>query len=99
MANYIAGDTIRLLCTFKDFSGSLATPTLISVKIYDQKYTLINTYSVDLNANKVSVGNYFYDYTIPTTYVNSSLYYEWYSEYNGVPSLNRGQFQVVFINN
>jgi hypothetical protein len=98
MASYIAGDTIRLLCTFKDFSGALATPTLINVKIYDQKYTLVNTYSVDLTVNNLSQGNYFYDYTIPSQYVNTNLFYEWYAEYNGVPSLNRGQFQVVFIN-
>lgn len=97
MASYLAGDTIRLLCTFKDFAGNLATPTLINVKIYDQTYLLINTYSVDLTANLLSTGNYFYDYTVPSQYTNKTLYYEWYAEYNGVPSLNRGSFQVVFM--
>lgn len=97
MASYLAGDTIRLQCTLKDFSGSLGTPTLLSVKIYDQTYVLLNTYSVDLTANLISTGVYFYDFTIPSSYVNKTVYYEWYAEYNGVPSLNRSSFQVVFI--
>jgi hypothetical protein len=97
MASYLSGDTIRLLCTFKDFAGNLADPTLINVKIYDQTYTLISTNSVDLVNNKTSSGNYFYDYTCPAQYQNKTLYYEWYAEYNGVPSLNRGSFQIVFI--
>lgn len=97
MASYLSGDTVRLLCTFKDFAGNLATPTLINIKIYDQTYALLNTYSLDLTANQSSIGNYFYDFTIPSSYVNKTVYYEWYAEYNGVPSLNRSSFQVVFI--
>lgn len=97
MASYLSGDTIRLLCTFKDFSGNPADPTLINVKIYDQSYTVLSTNSVDLVGNKTSVGNYFYDFTIPISYQNKTFYYEWYAEYNGIPSLNRSSFQVVFM--
>lgn len=98
MASYLAGDTIRLICNFKDFAGNASDPTLISVKIYDQTYLLLNTYSVDLVNNKTSIGAYFYDYTIPTNFQNKTVYYEWYAEYNGIPSLNRSSFQVVFMN-
>lgn len=97
MASYKSGDTIRLLCTFKDFSDQLTDPSLINVKIYDQKYLMIDTISVPLLSNKLSIGSYFYDYVIPALYLNQTLYYEWYAEINGLPSLNRGSFQVVFI--
>jgi hypothetical protein len=97
MASYKSGDTIRLLCTFKDFADQLTDPSLINVKIYDQKYVVIETISVPLSSNKISVGNYFYDYTIPSAYIGQTLYYEWYAEIGGLPSLNRNSFQVVFI--
>lgn len=96
MANYLSGDTIRLMCTFKDFSDQLSSPDLIQVKIYDQKYNVVDTISVS-SGNTLSLGNYYLDYTIPVAYLNQSLYYEWYAEVGGTPSLNRGQFSVVFM--
>lgn len=96
MNSYKSGDTIRLLCEFRDFSDALSDPELIKIKIYDQKYLMIDEISVP-TTSKESSGNYFYDYTIPSEYLNQSLYYEWYAEISGKPSLNRGQFKVVFI--
>jgi hypothetical protein len=97
MASYKSGDTIRLLCTFKDFADQLADPELINVKIYDQKYLVIDTISVSTSSNKLSTGNFFLDYTVPSQYIGQTLYYEWYAEIGGLPSLNRNSFQVVFM--
>lgn len=95
--SYKAGNTVRFSCEFKDFANQLADPPLIMFKVYNQRYEQIHTASLG-SGEKAGIGNYFYDYTIPSTgYTNQKLYYEWYGEVAGNPSLNRGSFKVVFI--
>jgi hypothetical protein len=94
--SYQAGNTVRLHCTFTNFSGVPTDPSVIKVRVYDQKYNLIkdNILSSD---NRDDVGVYFFDYTIPMDFVNQKIVYEWYGEIGGYPSLSRGKFKVIFI--
>lgn len=90
---YQSGNTIRLECTFYDFDEKLIDPALISLRLYDAKYVLISTYSVGIG-NRLSKGRYHYDYVAPMT--NATMWYEWYAEIDGLPSLEREQFKISF---
>jgi hypothetical protein len=92
---YQTGNTIRLTCIFRDFDGVLRNPNLVKVKIYDQTYKVIQEESLGL-ANNTADGEYFYDYTIPLD-ARGKMYYEWYGEISGNPSLKRDSFKVTFI--
>ena len=91
---YQAGNTIRLECTFHDFDGQLIDPPLISVRIYDLKYKLLSTTSIG-NLNRTSKGQYFYDYVSPVQ--GGVVWYEWYAEVGGFPSLRREQLKTSFV--
>jgi hypothetical protein len=93
--SYQAGNTIRLLCEFKDFDGLSRNPDMVKVRVYDQTYKVL--YETSLSSeNNTSVGNYFYDYTIPLD-ARGKLHYEWYGEMSGSPSLKRDSFKVSFL--
>jgi hypothetical protein len=91
---YQYGNTVRLECEFLDFSGVKVDPQFVKVIIYDAKYNVISTETLG-GANKKNVGEYFYDYTTPLK--EQKLYYEWYGEIDGKPSLKRGQFITRFV--
>lgn len=91
---YQYGNTIRFECKFHNFEGQMVDPNVIKVIIYNSKYEQIHTTVIGL-ANKISVGEYFYDYT--TDKKEQKLYYEWYGEIDGKPSLKRGTFMTKFI--
>lgn len=91
---YQYGDTVRFECVFYNFEGEKVDPQLIKVVIYDQKYREVKT-EVLTSVNKKAVGEYFYDYTTPKK--EQKLYYEWYGEIDGTPSLRRGSFMTRFI--
>ena len=91
---YQYGDTIRFECVFYNFEGEKVDPQLIKVVIYDQKYKVLKT-EVLTSVNKKTIGEYFYDYT--TQPKEQKLYYEWYGEIDGTPSLRRGSFMTKFI--
>lgn len=91
---YQYGNTIRFEVKFYDFSGMPIDPTKIKVIVYDNKYKQIFTANVNTN-NRKNIGEYFYDYT--TEMKEQKLYYEWYGEIDGKPSLKRGEFITRFI--
>ncbi|MDS7057063.1 hypothetical protein NXG04_07175 [Klebsiella pneumoniae] len=91
---YQYGDTVRFECVFYNFEGEKIDPQLIKVIIYDQKYKELKS-EVLTSANKKDIGEYFYDYTTPKK--EQKLYYEWYGEIDGTPSLRRGSFMTKFI--
>lgn len=91
---YHYGDTVRLECVFYDFNNEKVDPELVKIIIYDAKYNKIFEEILGIN-NKTGVGEYFYDYT--TEQKAQRLYYEWYGEINGKPSLKRGEFITKFI--
>ncbi|UUV45950.1 hypothetical protein [Bacillus phage vB_BanS-Thrax1] len=91
---YQYGDTVRFQCTFYNFEGEKIDPQMVKVVIYDQKYKIVAEHMIT-SENKKGVGEYFYDYTTPSK--AQKLYYEWYGEIDGTPSLRRGSFMTKFI--
>lgn len=90
---YEVDNTIRFEAIFSDFNDNIVTPTLINFKVYNSKYMILNTYSVNLVDNKIAIGNYFFDYTPDKIGV---FYYEWYAEILGNVAITRVLFNVVF---
>lgn len=91
---YQYGNTVRLECKFFNFGGQPVDPTLIKVVIYNSKYEQISSINLTVS-NRLDIGDYFYDYT--TEKKEQKLYYEWYGEIDGKPSLKRGTFMTKFI--
>lgn len=91
---YQYGNTVRFEVKFYNFNGEPIDPNVIRVIIYNSKYQQLSSDSVGMN-NRVNIGEYFYDYT--TDKKEQKLYYEWYGEIDGKPSLKRGQFMTKFI--
>jgi hypothetical protein len=94
MSTYQYGNTVRLECNFYDFSGLSVNPDFVKVVIYNSKYEVIFTETLSIS-NRSDVGKYFYDYI--TEKKEQKIYYEWYGEINGKPSIKRGQFITKFI--
>jgi hypothetical protein len=88
---YQYGNTIRFECVFFNFNNEKVDPETVRIIIYDYRYNSIFE-SIGL---KKGVGEYFYDYT--TEEKEQKLYYEWYGEINGKPSLKRGEIMTKFI--
>lgn len=89
---YQYGTTVRFECTFYNFIGEPVEPELVKIVVYDFKYNII--YS-GTGLKSSTVGQYFYDYT--TMNKEQKMFYEWYGEIDGKPSLKRGEFQTRFI--
>jgi hypothetical protein len=84
------GNTVRLTAQFSDWDGNPVDPALIKVKFYDTRFKLLEEHSVGA-ANKLDVGSYYFDY-VPQ--VPDTIYYEWYAEIDGLPSLKRESLTV-----
>lgn len=91
MNSYPYGTTIRLECVFRDFEGNLRDPELVKVKIYDYRYNIL----IEESGNKQAEGTYFFDYVTPDK--AQQLFYEWYGEIEGKPTLKRGEFSTRFM--
>lgn len=91
---YLTGNTIRLTGEFFDQEEVPIDVQLVKVIIYDYKYTKLSETILN-SSNKISTGNYVYDYTVATS--GTKIIYEFYGELNGIPALNRGQFVTKFI--
>lgn len=93
--SYQAGNTIRLVCTFKDFNGVKINPTNTKISFYNYKYERLQQTTLSIT-NRLETGVYFYNYITPST-LEQRIIYEWYGEINGLPSIKRGSFRTVFI--
>lgn len=91
---YQHGNTVRLDCFFYDFNGKPLAPDLVKLIIYNSNYEILLEEIMNTN-NKKGEGEYFYDYI--TEDKRQVIYYEWYGEINGKPSLKRGSFATTFI--
>lgn len=87
------GNTIRLTCSFFGFDGKPANPQIVRVIIYDVLYKKIKEVTLT-ETNKIKDGEYYFDY-IPTK--EGRVYYEWYGEIAGNPSIKRGTIEAKFI--
>jgi len=79
---------------FYDFDGDKIDPDMIKITVYNFKRDVLHFQSLGSESRK-SIGEYYYDYT--TEDKEQKLYYEWYGEINGKPSLKRGEFMTKFI--
>ena len=91
---YQYGNTVRLECDFFDYTELKIDPQMVKVIIYDAKYNILTSETLG-GANRRNIGEYFYDYTTPKK--EQKLYYEWYGEIDGKPSLKRGSFITKFL--
>lgn len=90
---YQYGTTVRFEAEFFNFAGVATTPETVKLKIYDSKYVELTTENGI--AVTGAVGKYFFDYVTPKK--EQRLYYEWYAEIEGKPSLKRGEFITKFL--
>lgn len=82
------GNTVKLRAEFRDYEGVLYDPSSIELKIYNPSKTQLgNTISITDN-DKVSVGIYEYEYTIPIG--TGNLTYEFKGVTGGMPVIGRG---------
>lgn len=91
---YQYGNTVRFECTFYDFNGNKIDPDMVKIVVYNYKYQVLFTEVLGIN-NKKNVGEYFFDYV--TESKEQKLFYEWYGEIDGKPSLKREEFMTRFI--
>ncbi len=90
-----SGNTIRLKCNFKTFAGVDSDPESITLKIYNKYRKQIgNTISIT-NTNKVSTGNYQYDYTVPSGY--DQIIYEYSGTLEGSTITARDAIDVSWV--
>lgn len=92
MAIYFSGDTVRLICEFKDWDGKPADPKIVKVRVYSNSYELVEELT---DIIRKDIGKYYVNYVMPNT-GGSKMYYEWYAEIDGYPSVVRGHFIGVF---
>lgn len=92
---YQYGTTIRFEVEFFDFEGIAVEPDADSIKfrVYDSKYKQLTENSGVPVSGKL--GQYIYDYE--THRKEQRLFYEWYAEIDGKPSLKRGEFVLKFV--
>lgn len=91
-STYQCGNTVRFECKFYDFDNNKVNPDVAKLIVYNYKYEIIHEKLVD---GGVNLGEYSFDYV--TENKAQRLYYEWYGEINGKPSLKRGEFATRFI--
>lgn len=89
-----AGDTIRLKCHFKTFTGVNIDPTDVKLTIYDKDQTQIEQIPLD-DSNKENVGVYFYDY-VPASKLNEFIFEFAGSVNNNKPILVRDSVKIKF---
>lgn len=87
------GDTVRLKCFFRTFSGKEINPVNVMLKIYDNQQQEIDSFNLD-DTNKID-GVYFYDYVIPAG--TGNLIYEFAGVYNDKPIVTRGELKRVWV--
>jgi len=92
ISTYQYGNTVRFECTFYNFNNEKVNPDLVKVIVYNYKYEILLEEIINSGIN---IGEYMYDYT--TGDKSEKLYYEWYGEIDGNPSIKRKEFQTRFI--
>ncbi|MFB7303554.1 hypothetical protein [Heyndrickxia sporothermodurans] len=89
----LQGDTVRLKCHFKTFTGQLIDPTDVKLTIYNSKKEQIEQIPLD-DTNRLDVGVYFYDY-VPASELNEFIF-EFAGSVQEKPILSRGKLEIKF---
>lgn len=90
----LKGDTVRFEVQFKTFDGSIIDPTDVKLNIYDSNDVAIESSEMTAEKNKVGVGNYIHDYTLP--YNEETLTYEFFGMYEGKSVVSRKRINIRF---
>lgn len=86
------GNTVKVTCQVRDFNDELIDPAEIKLRIYDEKYNLLNEYtSIDKNG----IGNYAYTLTLPET--AGAYILEWYASIESYPFVKRKLIRIAFV--
>lgn len=94
MAEINTGDMVRISAAFTNLSDVPADPTTITLKIRVDDST-ISTFVFGSSAMvKDSVGNYHYDYTVPTTNTTCKVEYRWEGT-GAVVAIQEGMFYAT----
>ncbi|MGD6876746.1 hypothetical protein [Bacillus infantis] len=91
LKSYPAGTTVRLHCTFYDFDNEKVDPSLLKVLIRNYQQQIVE----QLTPTKKITGEYYLDYITPNK--PQTVYYEWYGEIDGLPSIKRDGFVTKFM--
>lgn len=89
-----SGDTVRLICNFKTFTGQLIDPTDITLTIYDSDREQIEQFTLN-DTNRDDVGVYFYDFVTPDD--KQEVLFEFKGVHNNLPIVVRDSLQINFI--
>lgn len=92
---YQSGNRVKLSAKFDNDEGISTDPAIVRLIIYNYKYEIIEQYTMS-DANRIDTGQYFYDY-VTNSKKNEKVFYEWYGEMDGTPTLRRGSFITKFI--
>lgn len=93
---YQFGNTVKLEAFFKDFDGNPVDPSNIKLIVYDSKFGVVSSITIT-SENRVELGHYYYLYTLPAGTNPKTIYYEWYAEIQGSPTVKRESLKLVFI--
>lgn len=88
----LQGNTVRLSCDFKDFSGVLTSPSTVVLKVYDKRHVQVGN---SISLSPISTGHYEYDYPIPTGY--TTLFAEFSGTISGKPIIGRERINVEWV--
>lgn len=88
------GDTIRLQCHFKSFTGQSVDPINVTLTIYDKDKNQVEQYELD-ETNNQNVGVYFYEYAPPLEL--DEFIFEFKGFYNDKPILARDVVKIKFV--
>ena len=88
------GEAIKLRVHFKDFDGQLVDPTNITLKIFNSNKEQQGETIAITETNKISIGIYEYNYTLPNT--DGELILEFAGNNSGSPIVIRKTINVTF---
>jgi len=90
----LAGNTIRLSVLITDISGVGTNVTSTSGTIYDSSGTAVQTGIALINAS-TTPGNYYYDYTLPSTAPKGKWTFDVYASLGGNVGRGKMYFTVI----
>ena len=88
------GDSVRLQCHFKTFSGVSINPDNVELVIYDKAKNIIETIPIT-DENKTATGQYYYDYVVPDD-IDEYFIFEYRGIHNTKPILAREKVNIKF---
>lgn len=92
---YQSGNRVKLSAKFVNDEGVPTDPAIVKLIIMNYKYEILNEYVIG-DANKISTGEYYFDY-VTNRGKNETINYEWWGEMDGTPTLFRKSFITKFM--